>query len=46
MGVKKLGEEYDENDIIAKINAVCDKTDTSLNPTVRQYQNRMISREK
>ena len=46
MGVKKLGEEYDENDIISKINAVCDKTDTSLNPTVRQYQNRMISREK
>lgn len=45
MGVKKLGEEFDEESLIAKINAVCDKVDTSLDPPLRQYQSRMIKRE-
>ncbi len=46
MGVKKLAEEYDENDIIAKINAVCDEVDTSLNPAIKQYQSKRVGREK
>ena len=46
MGVKKLAEEYDEDEIIAQINRVCEKVDTSLDPTVRQYQNRILQREK
>ncbi|MGI8640694.1 MAG: hypothetical protein ACR2MG_12215 [Pyrinomonadaceae bacterium] len=46
MGVKKLGEEYDEEELIAKVNAVCDKVDTSLDPAIRQYQSRILKREK
>ena len=46
MGVKKLGEELDEEDLIARINAVCDEVDTSLDPAIRLYQSRMIEREK
>lgn len=46
MGVKKLAEEHDEAEIIAQINRVCEKVDTSLDPAVRQYQNRMPRREK
>ena len=30
MGVKKLGEEYDEEEIIASINRVCETVDTSV----------------
>ena len=32
MGVKKLGEEYDEEEIIASINRVCETVDTSVDP--------------
>ena len=46
MGVKKLGEEYDDEDIIARINAVCEEVDTSLDPAVRFYQSRAIKRKK
>jgi hypothetical protein len=46
MGVKKLAEEHDDDEIIAQINRVCEKVDTSLDPAVRQYQNRMLRREK
>lgn len=46
MGVKKLAEEHDEEELIAQINRVCEKVDTSLDPAVRQYQNRMLRREK
>ena len=46
MGVKKLGEEYDDEDIIAQINAVCEEVDTSLDPAIRFYQSRAIKREK
>ena len=34
MGVKKLGEEYDEEEIIASINRVCEKVDTSVDPVL------------
>ncbi len=46
MGVKKLGEEFDEDDITARINAVCEEVDTSLDPAIRQYQSSRIGREK
>ena len=46
MGVKKLGEEYDEEDLIANINAVCDVVDTSLDPAIKQYQSRVVKKEK
>lgn len=44
MGVKKLGDELDEDDIIARINAVCAEVDTSLDPAIREYQSRVIGR--
>lgn len=34
MGVKKLAEEYDEEDLIANINKVCEKVDTSVDPVL------------
>lgn len=34
MGVKKLAEEYDEEEIIASINKVCEKVDTSVDPVL------------
>ena len=43
-------EEYlakrNEADLIARINAVCEKVDTSLDPAIRNYQSRAINREK
>jgi metal-responsive CopG/Arc/MetJ family transcriptional regulator len=43
-------EEYlakrNEDDLIARINAVCEKVDTSLDPAIRQYQSKVIKREK
>lgn len=43
-------EEYlakrNEADLIARINAVCEEVDTSLDPAIRQYQSRAIKREK
>ena len=46
MGVKKLGEEYDKEDIVARINAVCEKVDTSLDPFWKEKQSRILSKEK
>ena len=40
MGVRRLGEELSEENIIARINAVCEKIDTSLDPGLRAYQSR------
>ncbi len=34
MGVKKLGEEYDDDEIVANINKVCEKVDTSVDPVL------------
>jgi hypothetical protein len=34
MGVKKLAEEYNEEDLIANINKVCEKVDTSVDPVL------------
>ena len=45
MGVKKLGEEYDEEDIIARINAVCEEVDTSLDPFWKEVQSRTLPKD-
>ena len=34
MGVKKLAEDHDEEDLIANINKVCEKVDTSADPVL------------
>lgn len=34
MGVKKLAEDHDEEDLIANINMVCEKVDTSVDPVL------------
>lgn len=48
MGVERLAEkeDIDEAELIAKINAVCEKVDTSLDPAIRKYQSRIVKREK
>lgn len=46
MGVKKLGEEYDDDDIIARINAVCEEVDTSLDPFWKEMQSRTLPKDK
>ena len=46
MGVKKLGEEYDEEDIVARINAVCKEVDTSLDPFWKEVQSRTLPKDK
>lgn len=34
MGVKKLAEEHDEEELIANVNKVCEKVDTSVDPVL------------
>ncbi len=46
MGVEKLAKEYDEEDIIARINAVCEEVDTSLDPHWKKIQSRVLSKDK
>ncbi len=41
MGVKKLAEEHDEDEIIRQINRVCEKVDTSVDPVL--FQMTMLS---
>lgn len=41
MGVKKLAEEHDEDEIIAQVNRVCEKVDTSVDPVL--FQMAMLS---
>jgi hypothetical protein len=45
MGVEKLGKEFSKNDLKDKINAVCEELDTSVESTIRKYQNRQIMRD-
>lgn len=45
MGVKKLGEEYDEDDITARINKVCEEVDTSLDPYWKELQSRILPKD-
>ena len=44
LGVKKLGEEMDEEEVIAKINAVCADVDTSIDPVWKELQGRTLQR--
>ena len=37
-GVKRLGDEYDEEEFIARVNAVCEEVDTSVDPVLIAYQ--------
>lgn len=46
MGVQKLAEEHDGKELIARINKVCEEVDTSLDPALKQYQSRVLRREK
>ena len=46
MGVKRLGEEYDEEELIARVNTVCAEVDTSVDPALKAYQSRRIKEAK
>lgn len=47
LGVKRLSEDeaIDEDEIVARINAVCATTDTSLDPAVKRLQARTLQRD-
>jgi len=42
LGIQKLAEEDDENEIIAQINRVCEEVDTSLDPFWKKAQSRIL----
>ena len=42
LGVKKLAKEHDEEEIVARINRVCDGADTSLDPFWKKAQARVL----
>lgn len=44
--VEEYLSKHNEEDLIARINAVCEKVDTSLDPAIKNYQSRVIKREK
>lgn len=44
MGVRKLGEDYDEDDLIARVNAVCAEVDTSVDAELKEYQRNRVGR--
>jgi len=46
MGVRKLGQEFDEDDLTARINAVCEEVDTSLDPFWKEMQSRTLPKDK
>lgn len=46
MGVKKLGKEMDEDELVARINAVCSEVDTSLDPFWMEVQSRTLPKDK
>ena len=45
-GVKRLGEEYDEEEFIARVNAVCEEIDTSVDPVLKAYQRKRLRKGK
>jgi hypothetical protein len=45
MGVKKLAEEYNEEELIANINKVCEKVDTSVDPVLFKMAMMSLPRE-
>lgn len=46
LGVKKLSEEYGEPDLTARINAVCAKVDTSVDPAWKELQTRTLPKDR
>lgn len=46
LGVKRLGEEMEEDDLIARVNAVCAKVDTTVDPEMKMYQSKRIKQSK
>lgn len=46
MGVAKLAAEYDEDELVAQINKVCEKVDTSIEPFWKEKQSRVAAKEK
>ncbi len=46
MGIRKLAEENDRKALIAKINEVCEKVDTSLDPVLMQMQVLSLPKDK
>jgi len=42
LGVKKLNEDLDKEAMIARINKVCEKVDTSVDPVLREYTARKL----
>jgi hypothetical protein len=46
LGIRKLGEEMDEDEMIARINAVCEEVDTSLDPFWKKVQGRTLPKDK
>lgn len=45
MGVKKLAEEHDEEALIANINEVCEKVDTSVDPVLFKMATMSLPKE-
>ena len=46
MGVRKLGQDLDDKDLIARINAVCSESDTAIDPFWKGAQDRALPNEK
>ncbi len=46
MGVKKLAEEYNDEELTARVNAVCEKVDTSLDPFWKKAQAKILEKNK
>jgi ATP-dependent protease HslVU (ClpYQ) peptidase subunit len=44
LGVQKLGEEMEEDEMIARINAVCEDVDTSVDPFWKEMQSRTLQK--
>lgn len=46
LGVERLNAEHDEQELIARINAVCAEVDTSVDPRLKAYQRERLKRSK
>lgn len=46
LGIEKLNEELERDALTKRINEVCEKADTSLDPTVRSYTARRLGKNK
>lgn len=44
LGIEKLNEELERDALTKRINEVCEKVDTSLDPAVRAYTSRRLGK--